>query len=198
MRRRTAVAGAALTALLALTACNGGEPTTTEPTSSPTPTATTSAPADPKDQAVDDATAALDRYMALTNQMRQNPKIPLDRLKTVAISTGLIYTQQEFRGYQKRPDVTQTGDVTYELQKVLEVSLDNSNPQKGQVPTIQLQVCLDRSKAEAVDENGNSVVNPDRLDRSVATYWISNYDFKKNPRKAWKVSSFQSTGEKEC
>lgn len=198
MRRRTAGAAAALTALLALTACNGGEPTTTEPTSSPTPTATTSAPADPKDQAVTDATAALQRYFDVTNELRTNPKLPLDRLKTVAISTGLLYAESEFRRYRQEKGITRTGEAKFEVQKVLEVSLDNSNPQKGQVPTVQLQVCWDISETDAVDANGVSQVNPDRADRTVATYWVSNYDFKKNPRKAWKVSSFQSTGEKEC
>lgn len=198
MRRRIAGAAAALTALLALTACNGEEPPATEPTSTPSPTATTSAPADPKDQAVDDATAALQRYFDVTNQLRTNPKLPLTRLKTVAISTGLLYAESEFKRYRQEGGITRTGDATFEVQKVLEVSLDNSNPKKGIAPTVQLQVCWDVSETDAVDANGESQVNPDRADRTVATYWVSNYDFDKNPREGWKVSSFQSTGEKEC
>lgn len=198
MRRRTAGAAAALTALLALTACNGGEPTTTEPTSTPTPTETTSAPTDPKDQAVDDATAALQRYFDVTNELRNNPQLPLKRLETVAISSGLLYTQQEFRLYREEKGITRTGDATFEVQKVLEISLDNSNPEKGQVPTVKLQVCWDRSKTDAVDQNGESQVNPDRIDRSKATFFVSNYNFAKKPREGWKVSSYQTPGEEEC
>lgn len=201
MRRRTATAAAALAALLTLTtACGDDEPAANEPTptQTPSPTETTSTPASPEDQAVEDATAALDRYFKVTNKARTNPSIPLERLDTVAISTGLTNTQAEFMGYRRTPNVIRTGDTTYELQKVLDISLDNSNPKKGIAPTVQLQVCWDLSAATAVDKNGTSQVNPDRLDRSIATYFVSNYEYKTNPRDGWKVSSVQTKMEKPC
>lgn len=198
MRRRTAGAAAALTALLNLTACNGGEPTTTEPTATPTPTATTSAPTDPKDQAVTDATTALQRYYDMVNQLAQNPKMPLDKnLKKVATSSGYsltwtILNQSRMKGY------TQQGDTTFEVDKVLEVSLDNSNPKKSVAPTVQLQVCYDVSNVDVVDKSGKSVVTDARLDKAIATYWISNYNYKADPQGGWIVSGRDSRGERSC
>ena len=198
MRRRTAGAAAGLTALLALTACNGGEPTTTEPTSSPTPTETTSAPADPKEQAVTDATAALQRYFEMVDQLAQNPKMPLEKnLKKVVTSSGYSLTWTVLN-QGRRKGYTQHGETTFEVDKVLEVSLDNSNPKKGVAPTVQLQVCYDVSNVDVVDKSGASVVSDDRLDKAIATYWVSNYDYKSDPRGGWIVSGRQARGDRTC
>jgi len=198
MSRRTATAAAALAALLTLTTACGNDDPKTEPTNSPSPTPTTSKPATPKDQAVGDATKALDRYFDVKNEMAADASIPLNRLKTVAISVAPGYTEQEIKGYRKNSNITRTGGATYEIDKILDVSLDNSNPRRGLAPTVQMQVCWDVSEVEAVDEKGNSVINPDRLDRSIAAYWVTNYNCKKNPHGAWKLSSFESKMEKPC
>lgn len=197
MNRRTALA--ALAALLAITttACGKDDEPTTEPSVTPSPTATSSKPATPQDQAVDDATAALDRWFAVANQLGQDPKAPLSQAKTVAISTALGYTEQLYR-VQREQGLTQVGDATYEIDKILDVSLDNSNPKKGLAPTVKFQICWDITDVDVVDKAGNSQVTSDRMDRSVATYFVTNYDYAKDPHGGWKVSSFQRKMERPC
>lgn len=197
MSRRTATAAAALAAMLTLTTACGNDDPAPAPTTAE-PSATTSKPATPKDQAVDDAEKALDRYFEVTNKMRTDPSIPVKKLETVATSTGLLFAQSEFARYRSEKGITYTGDATYEIDKILEVNLDNSAPDKGRVPTVQFQVCWDLTETDSVNEDGVSQVSPKRLDRSIATYFVSNYDYAKRPHDGWKVSSFQTKMEREC
>lgn len=196
MSRRTATAAAVLAALLTLTtACGNDDPA---PTPAPTPTATTSKPATPKDQAISDATKALDRYYDVTNSLRLDKSQPISKLDRVAIGFGLSNTQAEMAGYRKEKGVTESGNATFTVIKILNVSLDNSNPKIGRVPSVMIEVCNDVSDVKAVDSTGKSLINPDRKDRSIATFNVANYAYKKNPQNGWKVVSFDRKMQKSC
>lgn len=197
IRPRTHLGAAALAALLALTtACNNGSAQDDGSSSSPSPSDGTSAAEspteekDPEDQAIADATDAVQRLYATENKLNHNPRLPLSQLKKVAAGKALKGSRAVLKSIRD-DGLTVTGDRTLEIDKVLHVQL-------GKTAKVELQVCYDVTNVKVTDKNGNSAVTKDRLDRAIATYVVTNDQYKKKPSKAWIVTQSAETGAQSC
>lgn len=188
---RTTLGGAVLLlAIAATTAGCGGSGTDATPpaTTSPTPTKSTSAPADPRDQATEDAQATLKRYFDVGNQVGQDPKVPLSRLKSVETSTLLFAEQHQYEKW-RASGWKQVGDLKVTKMQVQTVSLDNSDPAKGKVPSVTVMVCTDSSDVDVVDKSGKSVVLSTRPRALTTLYTVANYHWKTDPSDGWRVAT---------
>lgn len=199
--RKTRIATATAAAVvLTLGMAGCGDKTTNDPippkSNSPT-AATPTKSLTPEEQVTKEAEEALARYYKVHDEMWQDPSIPLDKLKTVETSFA-FNLDSDLRRQDLAGGAKQTGTTKFSIEKVLQVSLDNSDPKQGKAPTVQFRVCEDISDVDIVDKNGKSLIDPGRPDRSIARYWVTNYDFKTNPHDAWKVSSFTNPQEERC
>ena len=78
------------------------------------------------------------------------------------------------------------------------MNLDNSDPQAGTVPTVQIDLCFDVSDVDVVDSEGTSVTNPDRPDTGWIQFLVSNYDYVADPETGWRVASSKDLGRPPC
>lgn len=205
MRKRTRGAIALATAaqlLVAMASCantDGDDPAangSSAPSSSTPSTATTRPPTE-TEAASTAASAAVERYYAVRNRLRQQPKQPLGLLKTVAISTELAAQENLFKTERKK-GLHQTGETKVAMLKVQSVNLEHSDPKAGQVPTVQIDVCFDVSDVDVLDQEGNSVVSPDRPDTGWIRYSVANYEWDSDPDGAWRVASSQDIERTPC
>lgn len=199
---RTTLGGAALLLAVAATttACGGssddGTPPTTT-TSSAAPSST--APADPREQAKSDAQAMIKKYFEVTNEVGKNPKKPLNALKSVAVSSQLTILTNNQYGQWRKNGWRQTGDDRIVTMEVESVSLENSAPKKGKVPVVTVRVCDDVSKVGVVDRSGKSVVNQDRQSQYTNDYGVANYHWNADRRGGWRVAWVKNVpGVKSC
>lgn len=202
MRRHTSATAtaAALLLAMALTGCGGdNQPTTPSTSATPStvePSATPTESLSPAEQATQDATAALERFHALEARISQR-RAPVRALRRVAIGSALIY-ETRIRQQARDRGWTTVGKTRYEILKVLNVNLDNSDPQNGRAPHVEFRVCVDVSNVDVVDEGGKSVVLPARMDRSIGTYTVTNYHYDRAPANGWKVSVRTIRGTDPC
>ncbi|MAO81801.1 MAG: hypothetical protein CMH82_14310 [Nocardioides sp.] len=136
-------------------------------------------------------------YYAIRNQLRRDPEQPLSMLKSVAISTELA-TQQTLFKRERKQGLHQTGETKVVELEVQSVNLDNSDPQAGKVPTVQIDVCFDVSGVDVLDADGKSVVTPDRPDTGWIRYSVANYEWDSDPDGAWRVASSQDIERTPC
>ena len=201
MKHRAALGSAALLLLVAGTAAGcGGEDaakadppaksSTASPLASPTPTT-------PREKAAADAQAAIDRYFTVLNEVGQNPKVPLSRLRTVATGTILLAQESQFRQWRKN-GWRQTGDVRITDTRVESLSLDNSDPDSGRVPYAVVTICTDATDVDALDRSGKSVVSDSRPDQLTTRYSVANHSWKTAKRDGWRVSSAQDQEIGSC
>ena len=147
--------------LVAGTSCADDDGDPTDPRSNPpasSPSSSSSTPTSPSESATAAATATVNDYYAIRNQLRRDPTQPLSRLKSVAISTELT-TQQTLFKRERKQGLHQTGETKVVELQVQSVNLDNSDPQAGKVPTVQIDVCFDVSGVDVLDADGKSVVS---------------------------------------
>jgi hypothetical protein len=193
----------ALSLVLLTAACggDGDDPPQTQPTASQTassiPTKTLSPQEQREEDAKAEAEATIVRYFKVTDQVGHDPTVSLSRLKSVAISTNLGLLENRYRGYRAE-DHRSTGSTRVVTQNVDDVNLDNSNPKKGVVPYVVLTVCIDVSKLDVIDGQGNSVVANDRPDQRTTRYTVANYSWSESPRRGWRVASAEDIEEGPC
>jgi len=175
--RKTATATTALavTALLALTACNGGNTpspspsTTTSPTSttsatpSPTPSATKPAAAPTTEEAAkDQAFAAVKKYWALEDVILKTDKGKNpERVDAIAIGDAAQTTRKYAAAVAKSPDKA-TGARTVAPYGGW-VSALTYNGKKVPYGAAQLQVCNDMSKVIVKNPKGVQYPQPDPI-----------------------------------
>jgi len=186
--------------LVAGTSCadHDGDPTDSRsnpPASSPS--SSSPAPTSPSESATAAATATVNDYYAIRNQLRRDPTQPLSKLKSVAISTELT-TQQTLFKREREQGLHQTGETKVVELEVQSVNLDNSDPQAGKVPTVQIDVCFDVSGVDVLDADGKSVVTPERPDTGWIRYSVANYRWDSDPDGAWRVASSQDIERTPC
>jgi hypothetical protein len=75
----------------------------------------------------------------------------------------------------------------------LKLDLKKSPPD---VPTVQLDVCIDVSKLNVVDKDGKSAIPADRKPRQLWRVGVSNYEYPKAD--AWRVAYTDTKGDKTC
>ena len=203
-RGTSALATAALL-LAAVSACaddtngNGNEPTakpSLTPSSASSTTATTTPPTD-TELASEAASSVLRKYYAVRNELRQEPNLPLKRLGSVAVSSELA-AQQNLVKNEREAGYRQVGDTKVAQFKVQSVDLDNSDPNAGKVPTVQIDVCADVSDVDFVDARGESVISPERPDSGWIRFLVSNYEWDANPDGGWRVASSQDLEREPC
>lgn len=201
-RSARALATAALL-LVAVTACaeDGSDPPTGDSaaTNSPTPitTSTPRTPATDSEVASEAASSAVRTYYVVRDELRQSPTTKLTKLTKVAISGELAAQQALFRR-ERKDGLHQTGDTEIAELTVQSVNLDNSDPEAGRVPTVQVDVCYDVLGVDILDKKGNSVVTDDRPDTGWIRYLVSNYNFEADPSGSWRVASSQNLERTPC
>ena len=201
-RGANALATAALL-LAAVSAC-ADEGSGIEPTANPSPTpsspaSTTATPTPPTDTelASEAASAALRKYYAVRNKLRQDPDMPLRRLGSVAVSSELA-AQQNLVKNEREAGYRQVGKTKVAQLAVQSVNLDNSDPTGGKVPTVQIDVCADVSDVDFVDVSGESVISSERPDSGWIRFLVSNYEWDANPDGGWRVASSQDLEREPC
>ena len=193
---------AASALLLVLGACSdgsddpGNDPSATSTTTSPTPTDTATPPSE-SELASQAATELLQKYYVIRNELRQDPATPLRRLRSVSISTDLA-AQENFLRTQRKDGLRQVGDTRIADLKVESVTLDNSDPKAGLVPTVVVDVCYDVSDVDIVDADGKSVVPDDRPDRGWVRHSVSNYQWETDRSGAWRVATSENLEQPPC
>ena len=171
-------------------------PATSSPTESASPTATAS-PTSPNDAATADATVAMTDYYAVLDGLRADPSSDLKALETVAIGAQLNAVQTLVqRQHDQGP--RQTGATAISELKVQSVTLDNSDPDGGKVPTVVIDVCWDVTKVDVLDKSGKSIVSPDRPDTGWTRYTVANYDYAADPSGGWRVATGQDLKQTPC
>ncbi len=186
--------------LVAGTSCADDDGDPTDPRSNPpasSPSSSSPTPTSPSESATAAATATVNDYYAVRNELRRDPTQPLSRLKSVTISTELT-TQQTLFKRERKQGLHQTGETKVVELQVQSVNLDNSDPQAGKVPTVQIDVCFDVSGVDVLDADGKSVVSPERPDTGWIRYSVANYEWDSDPDGAWRVASSQDIERTPC
>ncbi len=154
-------------------------------------------PTDPKALARASAEDLVREYYAVTDEVGANPDAPISRLKRVATSLELSTRQQILEQWRadgwRKTGQTQIADLI-----VQSVSLDNSDPESGRVPNVQVDVCYDVSDVGLVDRSGASMVSPDRPDRAWERLQVANYDYEADPFNGWRVASLETLEKAPC
>lgn len=189
--------------LAAVSACannDAGPPPTTPATSSPTgstePT-TSPSPTSPNDAATANATRAMTDYYSVLDGLRADPASDLKGLETVAIGAQLNAVQTLVQR-QRDEGQRQTGTTAISELKVQSVTLDNSDPDAGKVPTVVIDVCWDVTKVDVLDKSGESIVSPDRPDTGWTRYTVANYEYAADPTGGWRVATGQDLKQTPC
>ncbi|MFE5291412.1 hypothetical protein ACFQ8T_04470 [Isoptericola sp. NPDC056618] len=199
-------AGTPTTAVLLLAVLVACTPSTeASPTPTPTTTSSTSTPtSDPSpspttdsEVAAQNATELLHQYYAVIDALGAEPDEPLSRLESVAISKDLSVWEQQLKR-DRRDGYRQTGETKLVEVAVGSVNLDNSDPDAGTVPTIQLDVCYDVSGVDVVDADGKSIVADDRADTGWVRHTVSNYSWDTDPDDGWRVSTSVDLEQAPC
>lgn len=186
--------------LVAGTSCAADDGDPTDPRSNPpasSPSSSSPTPTSPSESATAAATSTVNDYYAVRNQLRRDPTQPLSMLKSVAISTELT-TQQTLFKREREQGLHQTGETKVVELQVQSVNLDNSDPQAGKVPTVQIDVCFDVSDVDVLDADDKSVVTPDRPDTGWIRYSVANYQWDSDPDGAWRIASSQDIERTPC
>ena len=197
-----ALAAAALL-LAAVSACAGDEadppagerPSTTDSVS--TPATSEATPTTNSEAAAADASALVRSFYAVRDELRTDPTVKLTTLRSVAIG-GELSAQRSLFTREREQGLHQTGRTRIAELTVEGVVLDNSDPDGGRVPTVQVDVCYDVLGVDILDSNGKSVVSDDRPDTGWIRYLVSNYNFEANPSGSWRVASSQNLERPPC
>lgn len=196
---RTLAATALMLAAMSSCADDGNDPSA-NPSASPSsqaPTEATSTPPSDTELASKAASDVLREFYAVRNRIRQDPEEPLSLLDSVAISTELAAQQNLFRT-ERKYGLRQIGETKIADLEVQSVNLDNSDPQAGKVPTVEIDLCFDVSDVDIVDASGTSVASPDRPDTGWIRFLVSNYEWDANPDDGWLVASSQDLERTPC
>jgi hypothetical protein len=173
-------------------------PTASESPASPSPKPSPSpSPTSETDLAAKNAEAALRSYIAMSDSLRSNVEFPLERLADVATSVELDSQRRFLQSWRDKGWVLIGKTRIVELDFV-DVSLDNSDPTAGRVPTARFELCYDVSNGDVVDPSGASVVSPERPTRGWTRYLVSNYQWDTDPARAWRVASSETLEREPC
>jgi len=187
--------------LAVMAACGSDANSDSSPTPSPSVSETVTSPSpsstSPEDEASASAVEAVTAYYATVDKVRQDADSPATDLDTVAISTQLS-AQKNLLTSQRGNGNRQTGDTEVVEAKVQSVTLDNSDPKAGRVPTVTIDVCWDVSDVDVLDPTGKSVVTSDRADRGWTRLTVANYSWTSDPDGGWRVAGGKDLERSPC
>lgn len=203
MRIRLGLISLATSTLLlaGVSACNDiAENPSASPTASPSSPDTKSPSQSPSSDSQDASTAAetvVRRYFTVLDGLRQDPAKPLRQLSAVATSTQLA-AQKRLLTTERDQALHQVGTTRVADLTVQSVSLDNSDPSAGKVPTVTVDVCWDVGGADLIDGSGKSVVSSDREPTGWTRYTVANYHWSENPSGGWRIATSQDLKQTPC
>ena len=183
--------------LVAGTACTGSGD---DPGQRATPTAsspTASTPSTDTEVASEAASGIVRQYFATVDALRQDPKAASAKLTTVAASTQLA-AQKKLLASQRKQGLRQVGATKIIKLEVQSVSLDNSDPAAGKVPTAIVDVCWNVRNVDVVNKDGDSVVTPDRAAVGWTRFTVANYDWASDPTGGWRVAGGEDLERAPC
>lgn len=202
MRRRDHITALTTLSIVLLSACSNssaGTPTPapeitsqspSTPTPSPSPTSTT-------DLAAANAEDLVHEFYRVTDVIRSDHDVPLARLKTVLVGSSLKAYQGLYK-QERRAGERQTGRTRVAELAVHSVSLDNSDPEAGKVPTVVVDVCIDIREVDLVDKTGASVAYPDRPETGWERHHVANYSWDEDQESGWRVVTSETLEKKPC
>lgn len=170
---------------------SSSSPSATRTTTSPTPTQS------PEEQAIAAATELIPVYFATRDRsLQEGTKFNVEDFKKVAISSGLLEVQNRWNVItgQKFTQIGNSKVETIDNPRV-DLALDLKK-QPPDVPTVQLDVCIDFTKVNIVDEAGASQIPATRVPRQKWRVGVSNYEYPKPDQ--WRVSFTDTQGGKTC
>lgn len=165
--------------------------------SSPAVGSSSESPTSPTGAATSDASSLVRRYFSVLDDVRTRPASPLSTLRSVTTSTQLS-AQTRLVKAERTKGLHQVGSTRIAQLLVQSVNLDNSDPSAGKVPTVVIDICWDVSNADLVDQSGQSVVSPTRVDRGWTRYTVANYHWSANPSHGWRIASSQDLTQAPC
>jgi hypothetical protein len=169
VRRQVVAAACAATAVLAA-GCGGGAASNP----APTPTAVTVAPqtTTPARTAAEQAalTAAITRYWTVYSSVYNNPRQDLAIVDTVSAGEEASSLRDQAAQLVAQ-DIVSSGAI-----KLLRLRVDGVSPSPvaGGPTTANVTTCEDVSTNTGVDPSGKSVVDPNRLPQTQATFQLQN------------------------
>ena len=172
-------------------------PTPTSSSSSPAPTITSPTPQSDSEIASEAASALVAEYYATVDGLGQQPTKSLEALSKVATGVQLS-AQQTLLKSQRKAQQRQVGDTKLAKLDVQSVDLDNSDPDAGKVPTVQIDVCWDVSGVDVVDATGKSIVSSGRPDTGWTRLTVANYRYAASPAGGWRVATGQDLKKDPC
>lgn len=183
--------------LVAGTACteSGDDPGASATPTASSPTAPT--PSTDTEVASEAASEIVRQYFATVDALRQEPKGSSRDLSAVAASTQLA-AQKKLLSSQRKQGLHQIGDTKVTELEVQSVSLDNSDPAAGKVPTAIVDVCWDVGDVEVLNGAGESVVTPDRVAIGWTRFTVANYNWASDPADGWRVAGGEDLKKAPC
>jgi hypothetical protein len=186
-----AIAGAVTIVALVATGCTNDADQGTGP-ASPNRTSALTAPAGSvestttpqamtREEAEAGAQAAVQDYLALFAEISADPDRDVTELEQVAADRALSWATHQITTWR---DAGQRGVGTQVVSEfdVTNVVLGPDSSADHDHPTVELTACVDVSATDIVDDDGNSVVSPDRLSRALVDYVVWNTGWPYDPR----------------
>ena len=146
----------------------------------------------PEDVAAAEAQERYREFLRIDDQIGQDGYQSSARYDEVLVSPQRSIQELAFRQAQELPDARLVGNK--ELASLSVVSVD-LKPEPGGYPTVVLQACVDVSGVDVVDGSGNSLVSPERRDRTRST--VTLYQLEATPERpaGWYITEATARGE---
>jgi hypothetical protein len=141
------------------------EPADTEPVQEPAQT--------PEDVAAAEAEERYREFLRVGDEVGQDGFASADPFDAVTVLPERAYQETAFRNAQRTPGLRQIGTTQIASLSVTSVDL---TPEPGGYPKVVLQACLDVTGVDIVDGTGQSVVLPEREERSKSTVTMYRYE----------------------
>jgi hypothetical protein len=189
--------------LVAVVGCansgSGANPPSPSSPSSPSAPTTPSSSSPPTDSEMASTSAkeVVRRYFTVLDELRQDPSKAMNQLSSVTTSTQLA-AQKRLLATERGQGLHQVGTTRIADLTVQSISLDNSDPAAGKVPSITVDVCWDVSDVDILGKDGRSVVGPDREPVGWTRYTVANYHWAKNPSDGWRIATGRDLVQKSC
>ncbi len=111
---------------------------------------------------------------------------------TVLVSPQRSIQELAFRKAQQLPDARLVGSAQVASLSVVSVDLE---PEPGGYPTVVLQTCVDVSGVDVVDGSGNSLVSPERVNRTRSTVTLYRLEATTERPAGWYITEATSRAE---
>ena len=146
----------------------------------------------PEDVAAAQAQERYREFLRIGDQIGRDGYQSSALYDTVLVSPQRGVQELGFRKAQELPDARLVGSAEVASLSVVSVDLE---PEPGGYPTVVLQACIDVSGVDVVDGSGNSLVSPERVDRTRST--VTLYQLEATPERpaGWYITEATSRAQ---